>query len=170
MLSWGILSSDRASSSSSSSSSSWFACDDKNNTKRTRLWTATLAAMHPRQEISIDLASREESRCGKCSCKCLLQPFSVFFSPCSSAVEGSCHSLHPWRTGSEFSDNTRRSSPCPQIPWIEKWAKNGTVRYGKPRWPFYGPKTVFDAPISSSRFGPHNQTRLEPAKRQAVVL
>ena len=136
--------------------------------------------MHPRQEISIDLASREESRCGKCSCKCLLQPFSVFFSPCSSAVEGSCHSLHPWRTGSEFSDNTRRSSPCPQIPWMVKWAKTALFDTVGPYDLFMGPRLylmTMSSPHHSrcAHFFPSfwaaqsHQAEL-PAKRQAVVL
>ena len=102
-----------------------------------------------------------------------VQPFAV-------CVEGSCHSLHPWRTGSEFSDNTRRSSPCPQIPWMVKWAKTALFDTVGPDDLFMGPRLylmTMSSPHHSrcAHFFPSfwaaqsHQAEL-PAKRQAVVL
>ena len=85
-----VLSSDRV---CSSSSWWWFACDDKNNTKRTRLWTGIHGTAGDFDRFG-HLASRK-NRFAASVAPSVCFSRSASFIPCSSAVEGSCHSCIP---------------------------------------------------------------------------
>jgi len=153
-----VLSSDRV---CSSSSWWWFACDDKNNTKRTRLWTGIHGTAGDFDRFG-HLASRK-NRFAASVAPSVCFSRSASFIPCSSAVEGSCHSCILWRSSAlvqNFPTSPGALLHVTQIPWMEKWAENGTVRYGKPRWPSYGPKTVSDDDVKFTiiRDAPHNPT------------